>query len=225
MVPVNELARLAWFQALMGCPCNAYDGASKGKIERYWRTLRSHVLDRLDLNEVKTLDALNVRLMTWVTSEYNQRPHAGLSGRTPLSVFEEEAEQFRFVEDPETLESAFEATFERKVKNDSTCAFRGKVYEVPPHLRGRKVTLRYKLLRPTTVWIEDGGTQVVLREVDCVANATRARRPAASKRPTEPRPRTGLNAIEGLLGRALRPDPDDDDRSDNDQGGTACARS
>lgn len=200
------------------------DGASKGKIERLWRTLRGHVLDRLDMSKVATLDDLNVRLMTWVTSEYNQRPHAGISGRTPLSVFEEDAEQIRFVDDPAQLESAFEASLERTVKNDSTCSFRGKIYEVPSHLRRRRITLRYKLLRPESVWIEDGGVHVLLREVDAVANASRSRRPLApeSKLWT---PRTGLNAVEGLIGRTLRPGDNNKDNDDDLMGGVACVRS
>jgi len=198
-----------------------YDGASKGKIERFWRTLRAHVLNRLDLTKVTTIDDLNVRLMTWVTSEYNQRPHAGISGRTPLSVFEEDADQVRRVEDYSgDLESAFDASLERTVKNDATCSFRGSIYEVPPHLRRSRIKLHYKLLRPDIVWIEDGSTQVPLREVDPVANAKRSRKRVPG-RPESPAPRTGLNAVEAMLARRLRP------RNDNNDGeeGSACAQS
>lgn len=192
-----------------------YDGPSKGKIERYWRTLRAHVLDRLDMRKISTLDDLNVRLMTWVASDYNQRPHSGLSGRTPLSVFEEDAEHIRYIEDASRLESAFCGTAKRQAKNDSTCTLHGKTYEVPPHLRHREVTLHYKLLRPDIVWIEDGGTQVPLREVDPVANARRRRKPAPPRADT-PRPRTSLNSVEDLLGRMLRPNGGHDNNNGND---------
>lgn len=197
-----------------------YDGPSKGKIERFWRTLRAHVLDRLDFDKVTTLDELNVRLMTWVTSVYNQRPHAGLSGNTPLSVFEEDAEHVRFADDAERLEAAFRTTAERSTKNDSTCTWRGKTYEVPPHLRNGKVTLHYQLLRPESVWIEDGGVQIPLREVDAVGNSRLPRKRSTSNAEERPR-RTNLNAVEDLLGRALRPDRG----SDDDEEGLACARS
>jgi len=201
------------------------DGASKGKIERFWRTLRAHVLNRLDMSEVSTLHDLNVRLMTWVTSEYNQRPHAGISAQTPLSVFEEDAERVRFVENPRELESAFEASLERTVKNDATCSFRGCTYEVPPHLRRRKIKVHYKLLRPEVVWIEDGGVQVPLHEVDPVANAKRSRRRAAPESKS-PEPRTGLNAIEDLLSRTLRPGEENTkDNDDTREESPPCARS
>ena len=37
-----------------------HDGPAKGKIERWWRHLRGRVLDRLDMEKVKTLDDLNL---------------------------------------------------------------------------------------------------------------------------------------------------------------------
>ena len=198
-----------------------YDGASKGKIERFWRTLRGHVLDRLAPEAVRTIDELNLRLMAWVDGEYNIRPHSGLGGRTPLDVFEEDADEIRFVQDNAELEAGFVAHLQRAVKNDSTCTVGGTVFEVPPHLRGHTVTLYYQVLRPGSLWIEDGPTRVPVREVDAVANS---RRPRIVK--TEPReaPRaTGLNAVEGSLKKLLHPDPfadADDDR----QGGAPCAR-
>jgi hypothetical protein len=190
-----------------------YDGASKGKIERFWRTLRGHVLDRLAPDAVRTIDELNLRLMTWVDGEYNVRPHSGLGGRTPLDVFEEDAEQVRFVEDGAQLETSFLAHVQRAVRNDSTCTVGGRVLEVPPHLRGREVTLHYHVLRPDALWLEDGGAHVPLRELDAVANSRRPRVAATgSREATTP---TGLNPVEGSLKKLLHPRRD---------GGDPCAR-
>lgn len=187
-----------------------FDGASKGKIERFWRTLRAHVLDRLDMTKIVTLDDLNLRLSAWVEGEYNQRPHEGLAGRTPLSVWEEDAaDKIRWVEDHEALESAFIAKCERKALNDSTCTFRGKVYEVPTHLRRHRVVLRYSLLRPELIWIEDGSTRVFLHEVNAVENF---RRPRIQDAPPLPPPleKTGLNPVEDLLRRLFHPEQGND---------------
>jgi len=207
-----------------------YDGASKGKIERFWRTLRGHVLDRLAPDAVRTIDDLNLRLMAWVNGEYNVRPHSGLGGRTPLEVFEEEADEVRFVGDSAELEASFVAHVERVVKNDSTCTIAGKIFEVPPHLRGGKVTLYYQVLRPELLWLEDGGTRVPVREVDAVANSRRPR--VCKTEPTKAPKVTGLNAVEGSLNRLLHPDPcgtaaSSDDASGGDdelEGGAACAQ-
>jgi len=197
------------------------DGASKGKIERFWRTLRSQLLDRLDMSKIATLDDLNVRLMTWVHGEYNVAPHSGLSSRTPLSVFEDDLGEVRFIDDVQVIGESFLGTADRVARNDSTCTFRGKTYEVPPALRGSKIVLHYRLLRPDVVWIEDGGDRVVLREVDAVANATRARKHTISD--TEPKPYTGLNPIEDLLGRKLHPGGDNKRDDEHEEG--ACAAS
>jgi transposase InsO family protein len=191
-----------------------YDGASKGKIERFWRSLRGHVLDRLDLETVRTIDELNLRLMAWVNGEYNVRPHSGLGGRAPLDVFEEDADQIRFVEDAAELEANFVAHVERAVKNDCTCTVAGQVFEVPPHLRGQKLTLYYQVLRPSVLWIEDGDTRVSVHQVDAVANSRRPRMKIKTDPLLPPKP-TGLNAVEGTLGKLLHPDPGAGARTDN----------
>jgi hypothetical protein len=156
------------------------------------------------MEQVTTLDALNVRLQTWIDAEYNQRPHASLGGRTPLEVWEEDAELLRFLDDPRKLEEAFTAELRRTVLNDSTCRVHGKTYEVPTHLRRQRVRIRYSLLRPDLLYLQDGEVRVPLREVDPEANAQRPRR-ASTAAQTDETPRTGLNAVEDLLRRVARP--------------------
>jgi transposase InsO family protein len=200
------------------------DGAGKGKIERFWRTLRAHVLERLEMSAVRGLDELNLRLMAWVDGDYNVRPHAGLDGRTPLSVFGECSEEVRFVSDHTELERHFVAHTDRAVRNDATCSVNGRVYEVPQHLRGRKATLHYEVLRPELLWLEEGGVRVPVREVDAVANSRRARVVKAESLPP-PKP-TGSNAVEGTLQRLFHPPVDGpvDERDGEERGGAACAR-
>jgi transposase InsO family protein len=179
-----------------------YDGPAKGKIERFWRTVRGHVLDRLDRKNVDTLDDLNLRLWAWVEGEYNQRPHASLGGKTPRHVWEEDAEAIRWVEDPARLESAVLATLERRVRHDATCQVRGRTYEVPPALRGAKVKIGYSVLHPDRLWVEDAGTRVPLRIVDPEGNARR-RRTRAPAPPAAVAPETGLNAVEAFLNKMI----------------------
>jgi len=92
----------------------------------------------LDLERVTTIE-FNLRLWTWVEMEYHHQPHSSLSGRTPLEVWEADADQIRWVEDPSQLEQHFYGEVERLVRNDSTVQWRGVFYEVRPHLRRQRV--------------------------------------------------------------------------------------
>lgn len=199
-----------------------YDGASKGKIERFWQTLRRHVLDELDPGAVETLDDLNLRLMNWVDGRYNVEPHAGLEGRTPLSVFEEGVADARFVTDFDALAARFVVQVERQVRNDATCTLGGRVFEVPQHLRRTKVRLCYGVLRPDVVWVMDGGTRVPVAEVDAVANSRRARVREGSAAPTSEPVATGINGVEELLRRSLRPLDDGDHKCNGEEECPTC---
>jgi transposase InsO family protein len=182
------------------------DAPSKGKIERIWRTLRAQLIDRLDLERVTTIDEFNLRLWTWVETEYHRQPHSSLSGRTPLEVWESEADQIRWAGDPEQLEQNFYGEAERFVRNDSTVQWRGVFYEVPPYLRRQTVRLRYALLDSTRVSVLDGGTEIPVRRVQPVENSNRSR--AAVARPIGDNPvKTGLNAAELILARVAGIDP------------------
>jgi len=181
------------------------DAPSKGKMERFWRTLRAQLIERLDLERVTTLDEFNLRLWTWVEMEYHHQPHSSLSGRTPLEVWESEAEQIRWVEDPSQLEQNFYAAVERLVRNDSTVQWRGVFYEVPSYLRRQRVRLRYALLDPTRVSVLDGESEIPLRPVQPVDNANRSRHSVTTGADTASK--TGLNAAELILARATGKDP------------------
>jgi putative transposase len=179
------------------------DAPSKGKIERFWRTARAQLIGRLDLEHVTTIDEINLRLWTYAESEYHHQPHSSLSGRTPLEVWQSDADQIRWVEDHRQLEQAFYGEAERLVRNDSTVQWRGVFYEVPPYMRRQKVRLRYALLDSKCVSVMDSGTEIPLRPVDPVGNAHRSRHvsPPAATTGDAPR-RTGLNAADLILARA-----------------------
>jgi transposase InsO family protein len=178
------------------------DAPAKGKIERVWRTLRAQLIDRLDLERVTTIDEFNLRLWTWVETEYHRQPHSSLSGRTPLEVWEADADQIRWAGDPSQFERNFYGEAERFARNDSTVQWRGEWYEVPPYLRRQRVRLRYALLDSSRVSVIDGGTEIPIRRVDPAANAYRSRQTAPPAPPSPDTPKTGLNAAELILARA-----------------------
>jgi len=180
------------------------DAPSKGKIERFWRSLRKQVVDRLDLEKVTTVEELNLRLWSYVEGEYHTHPHTSLAGKTPLEVWESGAEDIRWPLDPAALEPAFHAHVERLARSDSTVLWRGVYYEVPPYLRGRKVRLRYSLLDPSRISLIDSNVEIPIHPVNPRANAHRSRNTEAPPAP-EAKPPTGLNAPELVLQNFLKP--------------------
>jgi hypothetical protein len=187
-----------------------YDAPAKGKIERFWRTLRADFLERLDLSKVTTLDEFNLRLCTWVEGDYHLRPHAGLQGQTPMEVWEKDVSYIRWVEDPEAIDKAFTVTITRQVYQDSTCKVGSQVFEAPAHLRGGRIVIYYTLLHPDRLWIMDGKVRVFLRPVDVKANARRRRRrhvlpPGQTLNPKpSSKPLSGYQPVEDLLRQIIR---------------------
>jgi transposase InsO family protein len=179
------------------------DGPTKGKIERWWRNLREHVLDRLDPVKVTTLDELNLRIWNYVEADYHGRPHSSLSGKTPLEVWESDSDEIRWISDHSQLEQSFVGETERQARNDSTIQWRGLFYEVPPYLRLRKVRLRYSMLDNRRVSLIDKNVEIPLRVVQPMANAHRSRYVAPLSEPDKPD--TGMNAPELLLESVIRP--------------------
>ena len=60
-----------------------YDAPARGKMERFWRTLRQGCLDFI--SPTASLHDVNVRLYAFIDKHYHRSPHGGLMGRTPLA--------------------------------------------------------------------------------------------------------------------------------------------
>lgn len=116
------------------------DGAAKGKIERFFRTVREQFLLRqLDLS---SLDALNQQFRNWVEDEYNNSKHSSL-GMTPLDRFAMDMKRIHFLPPNEDTEELFYAEDVRKVKKDNTFSFNSVRWEPPADLRGKEITIRF----------------------------------------------------------------------------------
>ena len=150
------------------------DAAAKGKIERFFRRVRDQFLVRkLDLT---SLDELNKQFTHWVEQDYNAMVHSVLDMK-PIDRFGVDLARIRFLSPSEDTDELFYAEDERHVKKDNTFSFRGKRYETPIDLRGRKITLRYERHRDGAVIVYDSDRRIgKARLLDAVANGMARRK-------------------------------------------------
>ena len=125
-----------------------YQPAGKGKIERFFRTLRAAWLSHLDAEATSSLEALNRSLWAWVEGEYHQSPHRGLDGRTPLEQWALTGENVRYP--PPDLDDLFLFEVTRRVMKDRTVSLHRRLYEVDAILVGQSVILRYDPQAPAS---------------------------------------------------------------------------
>lgn len=91
-------------------------GAAKGKIERFFRTVRDQFLARdLDLS---SLEALNRQFTQWVEEHYNAQLHSIL-GMSPLDRYALDRKWVRFLPPNEANDELFFVEEEHHVRADS----------------------------------------------------------------------------------------------------------
>jgi putative transposase len=175
-----------------------YDAPARGKMERFWRTLREGCLDFC--GAATSLHDLNVRLFAWLDEHYHAAPHAGLLGDTPAVAFEAGAVERAPVDDAR-LRDALTVRARRRVRRDNTVSVDGVDWQTDlGFLATRLVTVARTLAEPNLPpWIEHEDRPYPLQPVDPVANARRTRPPLA----TTARPITDFDPPGVLLDHAV----------------------
>jgi len=169
----------------------------KGKIERFFRTLRAQLITRLVSEDLASLTALNRRLAAWVEGEYHHSPHRGIDGDTPLERWARVGDGVRYPDNDMDLDDLFLFEQQRKVQNDRIVSLNGRLFEVDATLIGEKVTLRFDPARPDApVQVVHNGCVIQkARQVDIYANCSvkRVRRGGAINTNKSPDIPTGLS--------------------------------
>lgn len=151
-----------------------YDPASRGKIERYFRTVRSRFL--LGLGKLASLEELNRRFADWLEDDYHRRHHRGIDQRPLDRYLDALGVTERRLLTRDELDLVFYRTLTRKVRNDATVQIRHRLWEVPPERIGETVEIRHPEDRPDELYlVESGALLGRLRPVDLTDNAERPR--------------------------------------------------
>jgi len=163
------------------CHTPVRDGAAKGKIERFFRTVRESFLTRnLDLS---SLDALNRAFTAWVEDDYHQREHSSL-GMKPIDRFGLDLGRIRFLPPSDVSDELFFVEQHRTVLADNTFSLKNTRFEAPRDLRNRKVQIRFDRLKFERAIVYFKGERMgEARPVDFVTND---RKPSKKTAGTEP---------------------------------------
>lgn len=177
-----------------------YDPQARGKMERFWRTMREGCLDHMD--GVSSLHDVQMRLTAFVSERYHKNSHASLLGRSPGQAW---ADRKLTSRSSDELAEALTVREARRIRSDCTLSIGNVDWELAEvFLAGRLVTACRTLANAQDApWVEHDGRRYNLRPVDPVANG-RLRK----KR----KPKPGVNAVDFdppgvLLERMLRKPP------------------
>jgi transposase InsO family protein len=135
----------------------AYSPESKGKIERFNRTVEEF-LQEAQLEKVKTLEQLNKLFRDWLSEGYNHRVHSALASRTPAEAFSQDTKPLRF-SSPEALREAFLWEKTPKVDKSGCLSLNGLCYEVGIEYIRKNVVARYDPFDPSQIEIWYGGAK------------------------------------------------------------------
>ncbi len=134
-----------------------YTPNTRGKIERFFGTVRSQFLVEAEAAKVATLEELNDSFQAWVEMIYHRAVHSETE-QTPLERFQASIGQLTVRRaDPAQLRQAFLWREKRSVTRTATISLEGNRYSVDPVLAGRCVELRFALfdLAEVEIW-QDG---------------------------------------------------------------------
>jgi transposase InsO family protein len=171
----QEISQICSRIGCLLCHAPVRDGAAKGKVERFFRTVRMSFLSRnIDLTSI---EILNREFTRWVEDEYNAKDHSALNMK-PIDRFGLDLSRIRFLPPSQANDELFFVEEERTVLADNTFSLKRIRFEAPRDLRSRKVHVRFDRKHfGTTIVYYKGERMGEARPVDFIAND---RMPAAN---------------------------------------------
>ena len=119
-----------------------YSPESKGKIERWFRTLQDQWMNVINWNDFSSLEELNKSLFKYIEEDYNSKVHSSTNEK-PIDKFIRHIDLIRFIPTKQELDYIFLYRVTRKVKKDSTISIQNILFEVPLKYVGESINVRY----------------------------------------------------------------------------------
>lgn len=127
-----------------------YDPSSRGKIERYYRTVRDTFIPFYEIEHPKserTLDNLNASFRKWL-DKYHNKLHRGIN-EEPYKRYMNGRNNTKIrTLSSQAIKEAFMHCITRKVGLDSTILINKKRYEVSSRFIGKNIEIRFSIEQP-----------------------------------------------------------------------------
>jgi transposase InsO family protein len=143
---VNNHSRLVCAQlGIRLIHAKPYHSWSKGKVERLIQNIQSsfEVLLSLENNSAKDIADLNHKLSVWIQTYYHMAKHSS-TGVSPQARYQAAAPTLRYPDQGLDIDLFFYMRLDRTVRKTGVVRLDSVFYEVPLHLRGLRVQLRFE---------------------------------------------------------------------------------
>ena len=135
-----------------------YDSPSRGKVERFFRTVRERFLS--GVQEGITIEEINEAFWLWLKEDYHHKLHTGI-GERPIDRYNTSVDRVPIRRLSKTeLDEIFLIRHERVVNNDATISFKGSLYEVPPAYIRQRIEIRHPVDDSDKLYLYDNGVRV-----------------------------------------------------------------
>ena len=171
----------------------------RGKIERFFRTVRDQFLVEVAHTTVDDVAHLNALFSAWLETVYHRNTHSE-TDQSPLERFTATTTAIRYPTAAE-LHEAFLWSEQRTVTKTATVSLHSNLYEVDPALVGRKVELVFDPFDLTRIEVRWAGRPMGVAVPHKIG---RHSHPAARPEPgvTDPPPATGIDYLRLVEARA-----------------------
>jgi len=136
-----------------------YDPESKGKIERFFGTVRRCFYPLLQTEPPGSLEELNERFWAWLDESYHRKEHASLQA-TPLDTYLAQVDRVRHIADPQALELLFWHRLTRKVRSDGTITVQKNLFQVPLRYVGQNIEVRFDNYPPKEIFVFENDVSI-----------------------------------------------------------------
>jgi len=162
----------------------------RGKVERFFATVRGQFLVEIDDDQLADLGELNALFTAWVEGEYHRRPHSE-TGQPPLQRWLTGAPFAQPT--PAQLAEAFKWSEYRQVSATAVVKLFANRYSVDPVLVGRTVELVFDPFDLTAIEVRWGDKPMGLAVPQVIGRHSHPK--ARPEQPEAAAPRTGIDYL------------------------------